>query len=122
MNSIIQVSSANKPRIFWQLGRVVKLIHGDDGKVRSAILKMSNKETAHYSVKHLFPLEIQSTHHREHQDSSTTLPQTVLGNDEHVPVTNMETQPSTSASKRPQRKAAAVQREQLQENIKRGLL
>ena len=122
VNSIVQVSSANKPMIFWQLGRVVKLIHGDDGKVRSAILKMPNKKTAHYSVKHLFTLEIQSTHLGEHQDSSTTLPQTILGDDEHVPVTNKETQPSTSALKRPQRKAAVVQREQLQENIKRGLL
>lgn len=43
--------------------KVVKLVYGNDGKARSAILKMPNKPEAHYSIKHLYLLEIEQTHH-----------------------------------------------------------
>lgn len=72
VNDIVLVNTQKKPKIYWLMGRVTKLIHGDDGKVRSAILRMPNQQTAHYSVKHLYPLEIQATHLGDRQEPSST--------------------------------------------------
>ena len=43
------------------MGRVVQLIPGNDGRIRQVVLKTSNG-LGRYSVKLLYPLEIQSTH------------------------------------------------------------
>ena len=84
---------------------------------------MPNKDTAHYSIKHLFPLEIQSTHLGDYQDSSSTsTPQIVQGVEDCITnETESEIEDSTPTS-RPQRKAAAAQRKWLQEDIQKGLL
>jgi hypothetical protein len=56
INSIVLVHNKDKPRIFWLMGKVLKLHYGEDGKVRSALLKMPNKQTSHYSIKHLYQI------------------------------------------------------------------
>lgn len=53
-------------------------MYGDDGKVRSALLKTPNKQRAHYAVNHLYPLEIQTTHggSRSYNPEKTVLEKT----------------------------------------------
>lgn len=56
------VNTKDKPRIFWLLARVIRLYPGDDGKVRSVEIKFPNRQVAQYSIKHLCPLEVQTSH------------------------------------------------------------
>ena len=49
-------------RPFWHLGRVVELIPGYDGKVRSVKIKKGDGSITHHSVKHLYPMELSLTH------------------------------------------------------------
>ena len=62
VGDIVLISTKNRPRMFWLMGRVLQLLHGDDGRVRQVLLKTSSGRTERYSVAHLYPLEIQSTH------------------------------------------------------------
>ena len=61
-NEIVLIKNPLKSRPFWDLGRVVQLIHGSDDKVRSVkIIKGNGVEQLH-SIKHLYPLELSLTH------------------------------------------------------------
>ena len=62
VGDIVLINTKNRPRIFWLMGRVLQLLHGDDGRVRQVLLKTSAGRTERYSIAHLYPLEIQSTH------------------------------------------------------------
>ena len=52
----------DKKRPYWQLGRVLEVIPGDDGKVRSAKLQRADGHIAHHSLNHLYPMELALTH------------------------------------------------------------
>ena len=81
INDVVLVKGPSKDkRPHWIFGRVVELIHGDDNKVRSAKVKLGYKskandkdlrkgvypggikEPAHYSINHLYPMELGTTH------------------------------------------------------------
>ena len=44
------------------MGRILELIPGSDGKVRSVKLKRADGDIAHHSLNHLFPMELALTH------------------------------------------------------------
>ena len=52
----------DKKRPYWHLGRVLEVVPGDDGKVRSAKIKRADGEIAHHSLNHLYPMELALTH------------------------------------------------------------
>ena len=97
VGNIVLVSAQNKPRIFWQMGRILKLIHSDDGKVRSVMIKMPNKEEAHYSVKHLYPLEVQTMHTGERCDTTQDKSDYSETNKPN-PINHQETRPKRQAA------------------------
>ena len=70
VGDIVLVDTKSKPRVYWQLGRVVQLLPGNDGHVRQVILKTANNQAGRYSVKLLYPLEIQSTHTGQSSNSN----------------------------------------------------
>ena len=52
----------DKKRPYWHLGRVLEVIPGSDGKVRSVKLKRADGDIAHHSLNHLYPMELALTH------------------------------------------------------------
>lgn len=77
VNDVVLIKGPpSEKRPFWKLGRVVELIPGDDGKVRSCKLKRADGEylgvdgsvrackgeISHHSLNHLYPLELSLTH------------------------------------------------------------
>lgn len=57
---IVLISSENKPRPMWCMGRIVKLFTGSDGKTRSAEVLRPDRTCGTYSICLLYPLEISS--------------------------------------------------------------
>ena len=52
----------DRKRPYWHLGRILEVIPGDDGKVRSVKLKRADGHIAHHSLNHLYPMELSLTH------------------------------------------------------------
>ena len=62
INDIVLLRSEYEKRSFWKLCRVVELLKGQDGTVRSVRLQVpGGKKVFNRSIKHLIPLEIEST-------------------------------------------------------------
>ena len=62
IGDIVLIKAPNKPRPFWMLGKVLEVIIGYDGKVRTVKLKQGNGSIEHHSIKNLYPLELSVTH------------------------------------------------------------
>ncbi len=62
INDVVLIQLPNKSRPFWLLGRVVELIAGYDNKIRSAKIKRADGQVQIHSLKHLYPLELSTTH------------------------------------------------------------
>ena len=58
---IVLISSPDKPRVQWNLGRVTKLLHGNDGKVRTVRAIRPDRSQTVYSIELLYPLELSAT-------------------------------------------------------------
>ena len=65
VDDIVLVKNPAKPRPYWLLGRVVALVVGDDGRVRSAKVKRGDGNIQLHSLKHLYPLELSLTHNHQ---------------------------------------------------------
>ena len=96
VGDIVLISVPNKPRIWWQMGRVLELLTGADGKTRCVKLKTPSGEGV-YSTCLLHPLEISL------QDACVPANQT-----DHQ--TNVDADP---VNRRPTRAAAQRCRERL---------
>lgn len=57
VGEIVLIKSPIKSRPFWSLGKILRLIVGNDNQVRSAVVLKDGCEQIH-SLKHLFPLEL----------------------------------------------------------------
>ena len=55
---VVLIEHPERPRPFWQLGRVVDLLPGRDGVVRCVRLVKPDRSTSVYSINQLYPLEI----------------------------------------------------------------
>ena len=64
IGDVVLVKGPDKDtRPYWKLGRVIELIPGDDGIVRSiCLLKGEPPEEAQHSICHLYPMELSITH------------------------------------------------------------
>jgi hypothetical protein len=58
VGDIVLISSETKIKPLWELGRVVKLFRGSDGKIRSVRLVRADKSEGNYSINLLHPLEL----------------------------------------------------------------
>ncbi|GFY52870.1 uncharacterized protein TNIN_44341 [Trichonephila inaurata madagascariensis] len=56
---IVLIENPNKQRLYWPLGKIIELIPGRDGKVRTLKLRCCNSEI-NRPIQRVFPLEIQS--------------------------------------------------------------
>lgn len=118
VGDVVLINTKNRPRMFWLMGRVLKLLHGDDGRVRQVLLKTSAGQTTRYSISHLYPLEIQSTHtgrnaseDASHQPGGPTLPE---GEDRG------ESGQGKQVPRRPRRQAAIRQDELVKSLLQAG--
>ena len=59
---VVLVKNNLKPKIYWNLARVIKLFPGDDNKIRIVEVKLGNGLVQMHSIKHLYPLELSLTH------------------------------------------------------------
>ncbi|GFR22988.1 hypothetical protein TNCT_295441 [Trichonephila clavata] len=59
VGEIVLIENPNKKRLYWPLGKVIELIPGRGGKVRTLKLRCSNSEIIR-PIQRVFPLEIQS--------------------------------------------------------------
>ena len=69
VNDLVVIKNPVKGRQHWRLGRVIELIHGSDGKVRSVKLlrgdakwRTIERKLELHSVRNLYPLELNITH------------------------------------------------------------
>ena len=62
VNDIVLVKLPNRPRPYWVLGRILKLIYGHDNKIRTVQLKRGDGQICFHVIKHLYPLELSLTH------------------------------------------------------------
>ena len=97
IGDIVLINVPNKPRPFWPMGRVLELLTGSDGKVRSVRLKRDDSSEGIHSINLLVPLEM------EIAPSST----------DGVDTTPNE---SGSAKERPPRRKAALRCEDIIKN------
>ncbi|GFW41208.1 integrase catalytic domain-containing protein [Trichonephila clavipes] len=67
VGEIVLIEKPNKKRLYWPLGKVIELIPGRDGKVRTLKLRCSNSEIIR-PIQRVFPLEIQSAEMGESND------------------------------------------------------
>ncbi|GFY20215.1 integrase catalytic domain-containing protein [Trichonephila clavipes] len=67
VGEIVLIENPNKKRLYWPLGKVIQLIPGRDGKVRTLKLRCSNSEIIR-PIQRVFPLEIQSAEIKESND------------------------------------------------------
>ncbi|GFX42060.1 integrase catalytic domain-containing protein [Trichonephila clavipes] len=67
VGEIVLIENPNKKRLYWPLGKVIELIPGRDGKVRTLKLRCSNSEIIR-PIQRVFPLEIQSAEMGEFND------------------------------------------------------
>ena len=62
MGDIVVVQTEGQPRGFWKLAKVERMITGQDGVTRGAVIRVAGKgkqlKTLSRPVQHLFPLEI----------------------------------------------------------------
>ena len=73
IGDIVLIAVPNRPRVWWQMGRVIELLTGTDGKTRCVKLKTPTGEGV-YSTCLLYPLEI-SLQDVAARNPSPTIPQ-----------------------------------------------
>jgi len=100
------------------LGKVLELIVGFDGKVRSVRLKRADGVVAHHSIVHLYPLEISSAPtvcqgEHEVQEAANAQPEVAQPCDTGVSSLN----PGSGSIDRPRRAAALRQRSLMRQLI-----
>ncbi|XP_043219934.1 uncharacterized protein LOC122380652 [Amphibalanus amphitrite] len=118
VGDVVLINTKNKPRMFWLMGRVLQLLHGDDGRVRQVLLKTSTGRIERYAISHLYPLELQSTHTgQDSTDGSTRCPDEPTTHN-----TETESSPETSerAARPPRRRAAIKQTEMVKSLLQSG--
>ena len=62
VGDIVLIKAINKPRPFWMMGKVLELVIGFDGKIRSVKLKQGNGSIEYHSICNLYPMELSVTH------------------------------------------------------------
>ena len=62
VGDIVLIKAFNKPRPYWMMGKVLELVMGFDGSIRSVKLKQGNGTTEYHSICNLYPLELSITH------------------------------------------------------------
>ncbi|GFT18902.1 DUF5641 domain-containing protein [Nephila pilipes] len=67
VGEIVLIENPNKKRLYWPLGKVVEMIPGRDGKVRTLKLRCSKTEIIR-PIQTVFPLEIQYAEMAESDD------------------------------------------------------
>ena len=71
LEDVVIIHEEHLPRQRWSLGRVVELLQGNDGQIRSAKLQTSNGNTITRPLYKLYPLE--SVHARYQKDNNTSM-------------------------------------------------
>ena len=112
VGDIVLIKALNKPRPFWMMGKVLELVIGYDGKVRSVRLKQGNGLIEYHSINNLYPMELSVTHaFRDNEPTEMT------GSKGDVPQQANKNSTDTSKDVRPKRKATEKFHKMLKENL-----
>ena len=117
VGDIVLIKAFNKPRPFWMMGRVLEVVIGFDGNIRSVKLKQGNGSVEYHSICNLYPLELSITHAIR---ADVTKPDSdgvenmnaILNNSNNSDLSNPH-----NKSVRPKRKATEKFHKMLKENI-----
>ena len=116
IGDVVLVKSPIKTRPFWLLGRIMDVVVGGDGKIRSVKVRKGDGVTGQYSICHLYPLElslIQNSSASESQSNPET--EVVLNQDQ---IKDPEINTGAAGQKRPPRRAAIKFKQFIQDNLK----
>lgn len=107
VGDVVLIHDSDQPRSFWRMGRVERLIVGQDGKVRGAALRVANNgkcSTLHRALQQLYPLEVAAPGNTlqernpsmsaDHQDDPVTT------EPEKTVVPRAQTRPTRNAAKK----------------------
>ena len=113
MGDIVLIKAINKPRPFWMMGKVLEIVMGFDGSIRSVKLKQGNGTVEYHSICNLYPLELSITHApRDLETEISNNPVEVNINEPSEPV-----QVEVNRAVRPKRKAAVRFEKMLKDKI-----
>ena len=121
VGDIVLIDTRDRPRVHWQMGRVVQLIHGNDGRVRQVVLKTANGE-GRYSTRLLYPLEIQSTHSGTVSETTSASDARDRTSPQQADVVSSEPSDAAHQSVRPRRQAALKQGQLIKDLVHSGSL
>ena len=71
VGDVVLVKNPNKSRVYWQMGRVTKLMPSTDGRIIVVLLKRADGQEVSCPISILYPLEISITHSGEKPESDT---------------------------------------------------
>ena len=91
------------------MGKVLELVTGFDGKIRSVKVKQGNGSVEYHSICNLYPLELSITHPVRSENINNVNQANNKSNDVNINETNQ--------SVRPKRKAAEKFRQMIRDNI-----
>ncbi len=80
VGDIVLLKKDSTSRCMWKLAKVEELLLGTGGKVRSAIVKVSNNDSQpiHRVVQHLIPIEVKANEEEDGRRQSTDDPVTLI--------------------------------------------
>ncbi|GFT15579.1 uncharacterized protein TNCV_4985361 [Trichonephila clavipes] len=78
IREVVLVGDDNKKRLFWALAKIIELIPGRDGKIRTVRLKTLHEKILH-PIQRIYPLEIRSNENLQRglEESIPTISETL---------------------------------------------
>ena len=70
VDNVVLIKNNRKPKIYWNLARLIRLFPGDDNKVRIAEVKLGNGSIQSHSIEKLYPIELSLTHSASPKESN----------------------------------------------------
>ena len=101
IGDVVLIRDPMKPRIFWQMGRIVETISGSDSNIRSVKLRKSDSSIAHHSINNLYPLELSITH--PDRDNYETPSPKENATHENISTSNQSRRPKRTSALKSQR-------------------
>ena len=110
VGDIVLIKAFNKPRPFWIMGKVLEVVIGFDGKIRSVKVKQGNGSVEYHSICNLYPLELSITHPVRSENLNVNKVNNKSNN-------NVNIDSKTNQSVRPKRKAAEKFHQMIRDKI-----
>ena len=117
---VVVLKSDTCKRVFWKLAIVMELLKGSDGQAQAAVVKVIDPQGCtqllRRSVKHLYPIEVNTNDVSDVSDVSQLVDQGLEGTSSVSPSMRTLSKSSSSYSTRTPRHQAAIAGEEIRRN------